>query len=169
MTPTEVVLALLAFGLMLLGAAGIVLPGIPDLPLIWLAALGYGLLAGFDGWVGGITMVVLTVLMVAGLAADLALGPLGARQKGASWQAIALSLVLALVGLFVLPPIGSFIGAFLGLFLVAYYQHERDARQAWEAVKGYILGWGASVAVRLALAAVMIVAWGVWLVIANAG
>src|SRR5438270_1324 len=53
MTATQVVLAALAFTIMVVGVAGVVLPVIPDVWLIWLAALAYGALAGFSGWVGG--------------------------------------------------------------------------------------------------------------------
>jgi uncharacterized protein YqgC (DUF456 family) len=163
MTGPQVVLAALAFTIMVVGVAGVVLPVIPDVWLIWLAALGYGLLVGFGGWVGGIAMVALTVLAAAGTAVDLALGHAAAKRGGASWQAIAASIVLGLVGLFFYPPVGPIAGAFLGLFLVEFFMGGRNLRHAWIAVKSYALGSGLSIILRLTIAFMMISVWLGWL------
>lgn len=162
MSDTEIVSALLAFIVMLVGMAGIVIPVVPDVPLIWLAALGYGLVAGFDGWVGGVAMLLLTVLMVLGIVVDLTLGPAGAAKSGASWQAIAAGLALGLLGLLFFPPLGPILGGLLGVFLVEYQRRNQNAREAWQAVKGYALGCGWSVVVRLNIAVLMIGIWGAW-------
>ena len=163
MTAPQVVFAALAFTIMVVGVAGVVLPVIPDVWLIWLAALGYGLLAGFSGWVGGIAMVALTVLAVLGTIVELALGHAAAKRGGASWQAIAASIVFGLAGLFFFPPIGPIAGAFLGLFLVEFLLNGRDLGRAWTAVKSYALGSGLSIILRLTIAFVMISVWLGWL------
>jgi uncharacterized protein YqgC (DUF456 family) len=164
MSDADIVLIILTFLVMLVGMAGVVVPILPDVWLIWLAALGYGLLRQplFDGWVGALAMVVLTALTALGVIADLVLSHAGAAKGGASWQAILASLALGVVGLFVFPPIGPLVGAVLGLFLVEYLRHDRDARKAWRAVTGYAMGCGASVVARLGIAGLMIVVWGVW-------
>ena len=166
MTGPQVVLAALTFTIMVIGLAGVVLPVLPDVWLIWLAALGYGLLAGFNGWVGGIAMVLLTILTVVGVAVDLMLGHAAARKGGASWQAIAASILLGLLGLWFFPPFGSLVGALLGLFLVEYYRRGRGkAAEALEAVKQYALGCGWSMALRLVIAVTMILIWLGWVFI----
>jgi hypothetical protein len=147
---------------MLVGVAGVIIPVLPDVWLIWLAALGYGLLAGFSGWVGGVALTVLTGLALAGVAADLLLSHAGAARGGASWQAIVASFALGLAGLLVLPPIGPLAGALLGLFGVEYLQNGRDVRRAWRAVTGYAAGCGVSVIVRLGIALAMVLTWGLW-------
>jgi uncharacterized protein YqgC (DUF456 family) len=166
LSPYQVVIACLTFIIMLVGVAGVVLPVIPDVWLIWLAALGYGAVAGFSGWPGGVAMVVLTVLAALGTAIDLALGHAAAKRGGASWQGIAASIVLGLVGLFFYPPLGPIVGALLGLFLVEYLIGGRNARHAWTAVKSYALGSGLSILLRLTIAIVMIGVWLGWLFIA---
>ncbi len=166
MTNAEITLAVLTFLVMLAGVAGVIVPGLPDLPLIWAAALVYGLLAGFSGWVGAGAMVVLTVLGIGGIAAELALGPVGARQQGASWAALAAGFVLGLAGLFVFPPIGPIVGALLGVFLVEYYRR-KNAPEAWQVVKGYAVGCSVSVVLRGALALAMIGVWAAWVWLAN--
>jgi uncharacterized protein YqgC (DUF456 family) len=162
----QIFIASLTFVIMLVGVAGVVLPVIPDVWLIWLAALGYGALVGFSGWVGGLAMAVLTVLAALGVVIDLALGHAAAKRGGASWQAIAASIVLGLVGLFFYPPLGPIAGALLGLFLVEFLVGGRNARHAWTAVKGYALGSGLSIILRLTLSIVMIGVWLGWIVIA---
>ena len=168
MTASEIFLIALTLLVMLVGVVGVVVPVLPDVWLIWLAALGYGLLQQplFDGWIGGIAMFLLTGLTGLGVASDLALSHAGAAQGGASWQAILLSIALGLVGLF-FPPVGPLVGALLGLFLVEYVRHGKDARKAWLAVKGYATGCGLSMVVRLGIAVTMILVWGVWVALAN--
>jgi uncharacterized protein YqgC (DUF456 family) len=166
MSAYQVFIAALTFVIMLIGVAGVALPVIPDVWLIWLAALGYGALAGFNGWVGGVAMAALTVLAVLGMVIDLALGHAAAKRGGASWQAIAASIVLGLAGLFFYPPLGPIAGALLGLFLVEFLLRGRNARHAWTAVKSYALGSGLSIILRLTIAVVMIGVWLGWLVIA---
>lgn len=37
----------IALAVMLVGVAGVLMPALPGIPLIWLAMLGYGLVEGF--------------------------------------------------------------------------------------------------------------------------
>jgi uncharacterized protein YqgC (DUF456 family) len=168
MTSAEVILAALTFTIMVVGLIGVVVPVLPDVWLIWLAALGYGLLVGFDGWVGGIAIVLITLLTVLGVVVDLTLGHAAARRGGASWQAIAASIVLGLAGLWFFPPFGSLVGALLGLFLVEYYRRGRQAEEAFTAVKEYAKGCGWSMALRLGIGGLIILIWLAWVFIAAA-
>ncbi len=166
MSSYEAIVAALTFVIMLVGVAGVALPVIPDVGLIWLAALGYGALAGFSGWVGGVAMAVITVLAILGVAIDLAMGHAAAKRGGASWQAIAASIVLGLLGLFFYPPLGPIVGALLGLFLVELLMRGGDARRAWTAVKSYALGSGLSMLLRLTISVTMVGVWLGWLIVA---
>jgi uncharacterized protein YqgC (DUF456 family) len=162
MTQQEWLAAGLSLVIMLVGLAGVVVPVLPDVWLIWLGALLYGLLAGFDGWLGGIIMVVLSGLTILGVALDLALGSAAAKQGGASWQAIAASFTLALLGLLFFPPFGSILGALIGLFGVEYIRRGHNADEALTAVKHYVMGCGWSVVLRFGIGVLMIILWGAW-------
>jgi uncharacterized protein YqgC (DUF456 family) len=162
MTQTELVAALIAFVVMLVGLAGIVVPVLPGTPIIWLAALGYGLVEGFDRWVDFAAMAALSLLTSLSFITDLTLGPAGAARSGASWQAIAASLVGALIGLVFFPPFGALLGALIGVFAVEYQRRNQDTRAAWEATKGFAKGYGLSILINLGLAAMMIGLWVVW-------
>ncbi len=161
---TETFLIIVTFLVMLIGVAGVIIPILPDVWLIWLAAIGYGLLQQplFDGWVGGIAMIFITLLTAAGVAADWVMVNAGAAKGGASWQGIVASIGLGIAGLPFFPPLGSLVGALLGLFLVEYFKNGKNPKVAWEAVKGYAAGCGLSVVARLAIALAMIGIWGVW-------
>ncbi len=62
----------------------LVLPLLPGLVIIWVAALGYGLAAGF-GTLGWIMFAILTVLMLAGTVVDNVLMGRSAHKEGAPW------------------------------------------------------------------------------------
>lgn len=162
MTQTELVAAFLALLVMLVGVAGIVVPVLPDTPLIWLAAVGYGLAEGLNSSLDAAVLLGLGLLVVLGIVVDLSLGPAGAGRAGASWQAIAGSLIGGLIGLIFFPPLGALVGALLGVFAVEYQRRNQDARAAWEAVKGFAKGYGLSILIRLGIAALMILIWAVW-------
>ncbi len=146
--------------IMLVGLFGLVIPIFPGVVIIWLAALGYGILAGF-GTLGGWLFAVITLLMLAGVTVDNVLMGAGARQGGASWYAIAVGILAGILGTAAFPPIGGLIAAPLGLFLVEAAR-QRDWRKALEASRGWAWGCGWAFVVRFGLGVVMIVLWGFW-------
>jgi uncharacterized protein YqgC (DUF456 family) len=144
----------LAVGVMALGLAGIVLPLLPGLPLIWLAALVYGFHDGFrllDGW----TFALLTLLALIGTAAEVAAGHMGARAGGASHAGGLAAIVGGVIGLLVFSLPGALIGALLAVFLVEL-RRMRDWRHALRSSGGWLAGWTAGVGARLAIGALMI-------------
>lgn len=159
---------------MLVGLVGAVVPVLPGAWLIWLAALGYGLVQPafgqplFDGWVGGVAMVILTLLALVELALQYVVTHSVAHQEGVSFQAILASIGLGLLGVFIFPPIGPLVGSILGLFLVEYFRHGKDWRKALQGVRSYAKGCGWSVVAEVGLCLVMITVWVGWVVLALA-
>ncbi len=156
----DIVWTILAGVLMLAGLAGIFIPFFPDLLLIWAAALGYGLLVGWEEW-GLWLFGLITLLGVLGIVAETYIGGAGARMAGASYKAIFAGLILSAIGFFAFPPFGLILGLLAGTFIVEYLRL-RDWRQAGRATLGMGLGYGASFGVKLVLGALMIGAWLVW-------
>jgi uncharacterized protein YqgC (DUF456 family) len=146
--------------LMLIGLVGIVFPIIPDLILIWAAALGYGLIIDW-GPHGMIYFVVISVLGLAGLATEFWVSGIGARKGGASGISILLGVVLAIVAFFLTGPIGAVVALLLGIYIVEYIR-KRDVESASQAVIGAGLGCGASLIVKMLLGLGMIVTWVIW-------
>jgi uncharacterized protein YqgC (DUF456 family) len=160
---SKTLVTVLAAVVMLLGLAGVVLPALPGLALIWLAALGYGLLAGWGAsgpWLFGL----ITLLGLAGLGSELWVTSAGARVAGASGWSVLAGIVLGLIGLLFFSPIGAVIGLTLGI-LGAEYLRLKDWRKALSAAGGTLAGCGVSYGVKLLLGMVMIGAWVAWVLI----
>ena len=137
-----------------------VLPVVPGVVIIWLAALIYGLVAGF-GTLGAWLFVFLTLLTIAGTMADNVLMGTKAREAGASWYAIGLALLAGVAGTFLLPPLGGLIAAPVVLYLVEFLRL-KDSKETWKIAKGLLTGWGLSSLVRFGIGLVMVGVWGIW-------
>jgi hypothetical protein len=111
-----VLLWLAAIALVGVGLAGVVVPALPGVPMIF---IGLWLAAWIDDYtrVGVVTLVALGVIVALAIVIDFAASALGAKRVGASQQAIWGSLLGSLVGLFFGLPglvLGPFVGAVLG-------------------------------------------------------
>lgn len=154
----------LVFGIaqlfMFIGLFGLVVPIFPGTVIMWLTALGYGLVNGF-GPPGIVIFIVMTVLMLASTVLDNLFMGAGAHKQGATWKTIALALAAGIVGTFIFPPIGGLIAAPLVVFLLEYRRHQ-DRERAWQTVRGLATGWGLSFLARFAVGVVMMILWWVW-------
>lgn len=148
---------------MLVGLVGIVIPVLPDIILIWLSALLYGLLVGW-GEAGPWFFAGISILGLLGLLAEGWVSGVGARKGGASMLSILAGLGLGLVGLLSTGPLGLVVGMLLGTWLVEYLG-EGDPVKALRATVGLGVGYGASFAVKLALGILMVGLWVVWLIV----
>ena len=153
METTDLVFTLLGIVLVLVGLAGAVLPALPGLPFVFggLWALAF---ATHYTRVGMVTLSVLVVLLILGMAMDFIAGSLGAKKFGASKEAIAGSLVGAFVGMFFGLPglvLGPFIGAVAGEL-----KARRPMGQAAVSGVGAWIGLLLGVLAKLVIALVMI-------------
>jgi uncharacterized protein YqgC (DUF456 family) len=145
---------------MLVGLFGLVIPIFPGVIVIWLAALGYGVVSGFTPLGIGI-FIVMTLLMLASTVVDNVLMGAGARKSGASWVAILVATVAGIAGTLLLPPIGGLLAAPLAVLLVEILR-VRDWNKALQAMRGLAIGMGFTVVARFGIGVVMILLWGVW-------
>lgn len=145
---------LVTFGFGLLGAFVPVLPGTL---LVWAGILFYAWpyngFATFSPWL----FALITIIALIAGTADLWLPLLGAKSTGASWKTLAVGLLGAMLGTFLLPlpVIGTVVGYGLGI-LLAEYLRLQAWRPALRATFGGVIGWGLSAAVELIGAVVMI-------------
>jgi len=157
--PTTVILWVTLF-FMLLGLLALVIPILPGLVIMWLAALGFGIVNGF-GTLGIVLMVIITILAVAGSLADNLFMGAGARSGGASWSTILVALLAGLVGTVAFPPFGGFIAAPLAVLLLEYFRLN-DLRKAWAALRGMATGFGAAIVVRFLIGLMILSLWILW-------
>lgn len=156
----EVAFPLILLAFMLVGLLGVIIPILPGLVMIWVAGLVYGLVMGFES--GGIALFALiTVLMLIGSVVDNVLMGGSARRSGASWVAVGVALLGALVGSLLWPPLGGLLLALVGIFAVEYLRL-RDWHKALDSTRGLAIGCGWAVVVRALIALLMIGLWLVW-------
>jgi hypothetical protein len=146
--------------IMLIGLFGLIVPIFPGTVVIWLAALGYGIVAGFST-LGIILFVIITILMLVGTLADNLFMGAGARTGGASWSTIIVAMVAGVLGTLLFPPIGGLIAAPLAILLLEY-SRTHDMQKAWKALRGLATGFGLSYVVRLGIGIMMMVLWWIW-------
>jgi uncharacterized protein YqgC (DUF456 family) len=157
----EILISILAGLLMLVGLLGTVLPVLPDLPLVWVAALGYGLLIGWGNH-GTLLFAFISLLGVIGILSELWVSGAGARRGGASFLSTLGGIGLGLAGLLVAGPVGLVVGMLAGTFVLEYVRHQ-DVDLALRATLGIGLGYGVSIVVKFMLGLAMIALWGIWL------
>lgn len=154
------ILYLLAGVLVVVGIAGIVLPALPGVPLVFVGLLLAAWAEGFTR-IGWPTLLVLGVLTVISLVVDVLSTTLGAQKLGASRLALVGSVIGTVAGLFFMPW-GLFIGPFVGA-LVGEYLHGRELGKATRVGIGTWLGIMLGVALKLGLAVAMlgvfVIAW----------
>ncbi|MCL7452596.1 MAG: DUF456 domain-containing protein [Anaerolineae bacterium] len=156
MSGTANTLALIVvFVLMTVGVLGTVLPVIPGTILIFVAALIYAVVEGFQviGWP---TLVVMGLLTAVATTADIWASSVGARIGGASGWSVLFGLAGGVAGLVFFSLPGAVIGAVLGVLLTEMMR-VRDWRKALRAGGGWLVGWLLSTVVQLAAGLVMVV------------
>ncbi|MGW6725154.1 DUF456 domain-containing protein [Nocardia sp. NPDC055029] len=141
----------------LVGLVGVIVPILPGVILIFAAIAVWAFMTGgAEAW---------TVLAIA----TVALGISGVvkytwpgrrmREAGVSNRALLVGAILGVVGFFVIPIVGLFIGFVLGVYLAELYRLKTN-QLAWPATVHALKGVGLSMLVELLGA---LVAAGVWL------
>ena len=146
---------LLAVGALLLaaGLAGLLLPVVPGMPLMFAGALAIAAADGFTR-VGWLTLALLGVLAVVGFLVDHAATVLGARKGGASGWGLAGAVLGLVVGLaFGLP--GIVLGPAIGAVLLEYAKNQ-EFRRAAKAGAGVFVGFVVGTVLKYTIAAVML-------------
>jgi uncharacterized protein YqgC (DUF456 family) len=145
---------------MLVGLALTLLPILPGFWIMWIAALVYGLVTGFDT-AGIVIMVIITLLTVVGGFMDNLMMGANARISGASWLSIGIALAGAILGSILLPPLGGLAFALLGIFLVEFLRI-KDWRQALTSTKSMAVGLGWAILARFGFGLLVLIAWLIW-------
>ena len=148
---------------MLLGLIGILVPVLPDMLLIWGAALFYGIVAGWGMW-GPYLFAAITLFGAIGLIADVWMSGWGARKGGASVRSILVGLLFGAVGFVFLTPLGGVL-LLLGATFAMEYARLGDAEQALRGMLGMGIGYGASFGVKIGLALLMMGLWVLWVIV----
>jgi uncharacterized protein YqgC (DUF456 family) len=148
-----------AYMAMAAGLFGAILPVLPGSILIWLGALLWAWVDGFER-VGWPTLTIMGLLMIVASASDIWMSALGARKAGASWQALLAGAALGILGLVFFSLPGALVGVLVGILGVESWRR-RGLKPALKSSGGLLLGYvlSASVEITLSLIMIAIFAW----------
>lgn len=143
----------LAAILVLVGIAGVILPALPGLPLVF-AGMLLAAWAGDFQQIGWVTLVILGLLTLLSVGVDFFATLIGAKRVGASKKALLGAVLGTFAGLF-FGPIGLFAGPFVGALLGELW-HGREIGQAAKVGLGTWLGILLGTVLKLGLAFAML-------------
>ncbi len=146
--------------LMLIGLFGMIVPIFPGLIIIWLAALAFGIIEGFNT-IGSVIFVLITGLMLIGMVVDNIVMGMMIRKEGAAWSSVILGMLAGLIGTIIVPLVGGLVAAPATVVLLEY-RRVRNWRKVWLIVRGLALGWSLSFVLQFGIGLVMVLLWGGW-------
>jgi len=147
------VLVLLA---MLVGTVGIVVPVLPGLLLVWGATLVWAF-ERQDG-PGWLVFGIATLLYAVGLVAQYLVPGRRMKTAGVDGVVVAVALVVAVVGFFVVPVVGAPLGFVLTIYVLERVKHGSHAR-AWHATTQALRAVALNIGIELVTAFAMIATW----------
>ena len=151
MTGTELLVGLVV----LVGVLGVVVPLLPGTLLVAGAVLVWAFDEGSTtAWLCAAGA---CALLAAGAVVKYAVPGKRLRRAGVPTSTLLLGAVLAVVGFFVVPVIGAFLGFVLGVYLVEV--RRLGSRQAWPATRSALGAVGLSLLIELVAALLAAVVW----------
>jgi len=142
---------------MAVGLAGVLLPVLPGLLVVWAAGLWWTVADG-GGAPRWTVFGVLTALFVGATVAKYVLPARSAAARGAPVSTLLAGATGAVVGFFVIPLIGAVIGGVAAIYL-AEYLRSGDGRAAWAATRAALVAIGVGVLIELAAGLLMVLTW----------
>jgi uncharacterized protein YqgC (DUF456 family) len=142
--------------LIILGLAGVVVPVIPGLLLVWAGVLVWY----FDDRDTARTgvLVAVTLVLILGSVVKYLVPGRRLRNDGVPWGTLALGALLGVIGFFVVPVIGLFLGFVLGVYLGESVR-ATDRSEAWRSTKRALAAVGLSILIELAAGLVATAIW----------
>ena len=142
--------------LIIVGLAGVVVPVIPGLLLVWAGVLVW-FLADRDT-AHMLVLVAVSLVLVFGTVVKYLVPGRRLREGGVPWGTMALGALLGIVGFFVIPVVGLFIGFVLGVYL-GETMRLSDNAEAWRSTKRALAAVGLSILIELAAGLVATAIW----------
>ena len=153
----SILLWLIVILMFLVGLAGIVIPFLPGIALIFGGVLVYAVATGF-ATISKSTLIIIGILTLIAWLADYYGGAVAARLGGGGKWAAAGSILGLICGLIIAGPVGLFVGAFIGALLGALYEGKDTQRAGTIALLSVVGTLGATV-VQLLLGIAIILAF----------
>ena len=151
MTGVEVFVAVV----IAVGLVGVVVPLLPGALLAWSAIVVWGFTVGTaTGWA---VVGVATALIAAGQIVKYTVPGRGLRAEGVPSRSLVVGGLVGIVGFFVVPVVGVFLGFVLGVY--ASEVQRVGARTAWPSTKAAVRAVGISMLLELTSTLLAAVVW----------
>ena len=147
--------------IMLFGLFGLIMPVFPGLVIIWLAALGFGIMGNFDSSLGWAMFGFISLLMLFGNTIDGILMAKKSLEHGAAKSSLVYAAIASVIVSLMFSPIAGLIAAPTVLYLAEKNQGHTP-EEAKRITKGLMVGWGWGFVLRFGAGLIMIVLWIVW-------
>ncbi|MFK0009463.1 DUF456 domain-containing protein [Paenarthrobacter sp. NPDC090520] len=159
----EVIVTILCGLAIAVGVAGTIIPVLPGSILIGVSLLAWAIWGG-AGTLGWVVFGIGLVFVVAGMAASAVLTGRKLKQHGIPNRSVLVGVIVGVVGMFVIPVVGLFVGFALGL-LLSEVARTRDFRSAVRSSLAALKATGIGILVEFALACAAASTWviGVWI------
>lgn len=144
------------------GLLGIVFPVLPGVVLIFGALAVWAFLTG--GTTAWIVFAIGTLLLVISGIVKYSWPGRKMKEAGVSNRALLIGALLGLVGFFVVPVVGLFIGFVLGVYL-SELQRLATHQKAWPATTNALRGVGLSILIELLGALLAVAVWVVGVIV----
>jgi len=141
---------------MLVGLVGIVVPLLPGLLLVWAAVLVWAIEAQSSaGWA---VLGIATILALLGTLLQYLLPGRRMARAGVTTSSTAAGVGLGIVGFFVIPVVGAFLGFALGIYLAERIKLGVHSA-AWPSTKHALKAIALSIGIELLTGLAIITAW----------
>ncbi len=139
-----------------IGLAGVVIPVLPGLLLVWGGVLLWAVTA--QTTVGWVALGVATAIAATGSLVKYLLPGRRLRGSGVPWTTLAVGAALGFVGFFVVPVVGVILGFVLGIYL-AERARLRTHEAAWPSTVAALKAVGWSVLIELLTGLLIAAVW----------
>jgi len=153
---------ILVIALFVIGMAGAVYPVLPGVLAVYFAFFVYGWFFSFEPF-GWLFWTIQTLIVVALLIADYAVGAWGVKKFGGSKLSVWLSTIGIIVGPFLIPAFGLILGPLLGAMIGELIKGE-SPKQAFKVGVGSVVGLFSSIVVKIVLQLAMIIIFFIWVI-----
>ncbi|GIO86712.1 hypothetical protein J25TS5_36440 [Paenibacillus faecis] len=153
---------ILVIALFVIGMAGAVYPVLPGVLAVYFAFFVYGWFFSFEPF-GWLFWTIQTLIVVALLIADYAVGAWGVKKFGGSKLSVWLSTIGIIVGPFLIPAFGLILGPLLGAMIGELIRGE-SPKQAFKVGVGSVVGLFSSIVVKIVLQLAMIIIFFIWVI-----
>jgi uncharacterized protein YqgC (DUF456 family) len=140
----------------LVGLAGVVVPVLPGLPLVWGAVLVWALIERTT--VAWIVLAAATLLVAVSQVVKYLVPGRRMRSAGVPMASLGVGAALAVVGFFVVPIVGGLGGFVLGVYLAERLRLE-DHQRAWAATVQALKAVGLAILIELGAGLLIAGAW----------